>query len=108
MDKESFYKGKNISSIEWWISSCSEFPDIYWARLRVYIDGSADVAFDEAEEFGFTSRVFASYFLSEDEYTPFNSLDEDEKKEIGIKGAQLVPPVWRDGQCFAFRYIGEY
>jgi hypothetical protein len=71
MNKHSFYEGKTLTKVEWWLSYCSEYPDLLWARLRVFSDGSADAAFEELKVYGFDSREYASYFLSEDEYTSF-------------------------------------
>lgn len=68
IDKHSFYEGKALEKVEWWLSYCSEYPDLAWARLRLFSDGSADAAFEESKVYGFDSREYAVYFLSEDEY----------------------------------------
>jgi hypothetical protein len=28
MDKRSFYEGKTLAKVEWWLSYCSEYPDL--------------------------------------------------------------------------------
>jgi len=53
IDAKTFYAGKTISEVEWWISSCCKFPEFYWGRLRVFSDGTADAAFDESDVYGF-------------------------------------------------------
>ena len=109
MDKHLFYEGKSIVSVEWWISYGSEFPELYWARLRVFSDGSSDAAFDEFTAYGFDTREYASYFLSSDEYISFNSVDEQDEIDIGAKKSQMSIPVWSDDQTkVEFEYLGTY
>jgi len=67
VDKYSVYEGKTLVSVEWYLSYCSAYPVSAWARLRVYSDGSADAAFDEAMVYGFNDRESATNFLCEDE-----------------------------------------
>jgi hypothetical protein len=59
MDAKTFYAGKTLSEIEWWISSCCEFPELDWGRLRIFSDGTADAAFDDADVYGFDDRKYA-------------------------------------------------
>lgn len=108
MDKHSFYEGKTLAEVEWWISSCSEYPNLYWARLRVFSDGSADAAFDKSKVYGFDDRKFAGYFLAEDEYMPFASMDEQDETDIGVKKADISPPSWEDDARAEFEYLGTY
>ena len=108
MDKLSFYKGKILSKVEWWLSYCSEYPELAWARLRVFSDGSADAAFKEWKVYGFDDRKFASYFLSEDEYMPLDLMDEEDEADIGAKKANISPPSWNDHKRAEFEYLGSY
>jgi hypothetical protein len=108
IDKYSFYEGKSFVTVEWWISYCSEFPDRYWARLRVLSDGCADAAFDETNVYGFDNRESASTFLGEDEYIRFDSMDEEREAEIGAKKADIFPPAWSDHEGLKFEYLGTY
>ncbi len=108
VDKHSFYEGKTLAQVEWWLSYCSEYPDLAWARLRVFSDGSADAAFDASKVYGFDERRFASYFLSEDEYLPFDSMDEQDEADIGAKKADISPPSWIDDARAKFEYLGTH
>jgi hypothetical protein len=107
IDAKAFYAGKTISEVEWWISSCCEFPELYWGRLRVFSDGTADAAFDESSVYGFDDRKYAGYFLGEDEYVPFATLDADDEKQLGAKQSEISPPPWRD-KATEFKYLGTY
>jgi len=108
MDKHSFYEGKTLTKIEWWLSYCPEYPDLAWARLRIFSDGSADAAFDESKVYGFDDRKYADYFLGEDEYMRFDSMDEQNEVDIGVKKADILPPNWGDDAPAEFEYIGTY
>jgi hypothetical protein len=108
VDKNSFYEGKTLVSIEWYVSYCSEYPDLAWARLRVYSDGGADAAFDEAKVYGFADRESATNFLCEDEYTSFASMDEAGAAELGARKSDMQPPSWPDDPRAEFKYIGAY
>ena len=108
IDKRSFYEGKTLAKVEWWLSYCSEYPDLAWARLRVFSDGSSDAAFEESKVFGFDSREDASYLFSEDEYMPFDSMDEEDEADIGAKKSDISPPSWDDGAAAEFEYVGTY
>jgi hypothetical protein len=107
IDAKAFYSGKTLSEVEWWISSCCEFPELYWGRLRVFSDGTADAAFDEADVYGFDDPKYAGYFLAEDEYTPLSTLDAQDKANIGAKASELTPPTWSDTPT-RFHYLGTY
>jgi hypothetical protein len=108
VDKSSFYKGKTLAKVEWWLSYCSEYPDLAWARLRVFSDGSADAAFEKSKVYGFDVREYASYFLSEDEYMSFESIDEQDEKDIGVKKTEVSLPSWTDDGRVEFEYLGTY
>lgn len=108
MDKHSFYEGKTLMKVEWWLSYCSEYPDLAWARLRVFSDGGADAAFDESRVYGFDDRKYAGYFLGEDEYMPLESMDEKDEADIGVKKSDIVPPMWEDDAHTEFKYLGTY
>ncbi len=107
MDKRSFYEGKTLAQVEWWLSYCSEYPDLAWARLRVFSDGSADATFEESKVYGFATREYAGYFLSEDEYIPLVSMDAQDEAGIGAKKADISPPSWDDVRA-EFEYLGTY
>jgi hypothetical protein len=107
VDKHAFYEDKTLVEVEWWISSVCRFPDLYWGRLRVFSDGSADAAWDESTTYGFDERAYAETFLAEDEYTRFANLDADDQDYIGVKASDISPPSWNvDGA--KFEYLGTY
>ena len=107
IDKHSFYEGKTLNEVEWWISWAA-IPDLYWARLRVFSDGSADAAFDESSVYGFNDRKYAGYFLGEDEYSPVSELDDEDQKRLPAEITDLSPPNWIDSKTAKFKYLGEY
>jgi hypothetical protein len=108
VDKNSSYEGKVLDEIEWWISCACEFPELYWGRLRVFLDGSADACFSESQIYGFANRDSAENFLAEDEYTRFATLDREDEEMIGVKASEISPPSWGDGGSAKFKYLGEY
>jgi hypothetical protein len=72
--------------------SCS-FPDLNWARLRVYEDDSADVFDSDGSTFNFYNKEEAQSFLSEDEYVPFDELEQDDEEELGVSVSSIKPPL---------------
>jgi hypothetical protein len=105
--KAEFYAGKTVTEVEWWIAYACHYPELYWGRLRVFSDGTADAASDEANVYGFDDRKFAGYFLGEDEYTPFATLSPEDEQLIGAKASQMSPPTWNDTATH-FEYLGTY
>ena len=70
---------------------------------------TADSCFEEGgKRYGFENRNYASYFLSEDEYVRFETLDKDDEKEYGIQLAGITLPEWQDNQEQEFEYFGTY
>jgi hypothetical protein len=106
--KHSFYEGKALREVEWWISYACEFPELYWGRLRVFSDGSADVWFGESQIYGFANRDSAGNFLAEDEYIRFATMDEEDEKMIGVKASEISPPSWSDSESARLEYLGQY
>jgi hypothetical protein len=84
LGKHSFYEGKTLNALEWWISYTCEFPELSWGRLRLFSDDSADVWFGESHIYGFNNRHSAENFLAEDEYTRFATLDEEEETDYAV------------------------
>ena len=108
MDKKEFYRDRSIIKIEWYLYDC-DLPELTWARLRVFNDGMADSCFEESDKlYGFENRDYASYILSEDEYVQFETMDEEDEAEHGIRLAAIVPPEWQDNQEQEFEYLGTY
>jgi len=106
--KQDFYAGKRIASVEWWLAHCN-LPEIVWARLRVFDDGTADACRDEGGTlYGFDEELYAGYFLGEDEYIPFSSMDAEHEQEFGIVLDEIQMPSWSDRIDQAFTYLGTY
>lgn len=106
--RKEFYKNKAVVKEEWWLSYACEYPNLLWARLRVFADGSADAAFDEDKIYGFDKEESAEFFLSEDEYIRFDLMDDEDREFIGALGVELLPPVWTEDNFLYFKHIGEY
>ncbi|NJM74423.1 MAG: hypothetical protein HC852_00115 [Acaryochloridaceae cyanobacterium RU_4_10] len=109
MTKQEFYQNKHITAYEWWLYDC-DLPDrLTWARLRVFNDGTADSCFCEGGMlYGFKNRDYASYILSEDEFTRFERMDEEDEQEYGIKLADIQCPIWQEHPEQPFKYLGTY
>jgi hypothetical protein len=81
-----------ISKVQWWLM-WGDFPNLNWARLRVYGDGSADVFDMDGRTYQFATEEEARNDLLEDEYGELSTLDADDEKELGISRSSLSPPV---------------
>jgi hypothetical protein len=108
MTKDEFYGAKAVVLTEWWFDECL-FPELTWARIRVFSDGTADACWDEGGKlYGFESVEYAGHFLAEDEYRRFLSLDAEDEEEHGIRLDELSPPDWQDDPQAVFQYLGVY
>jgi hypothetical protein len=107
IDEKKFYSAKTLTKVEWWISYVCHYPELYWGRLRVYSDGTADAAFDEGDVYGFDDAKYAGYFLGEDEYRPLANLDAEDEENIGAKASEMTPPTWSHTPA-RFHYLGTY
>lgn len=105
--RQAFYANKTIIRVEWWVSYCTEYPDLGWARIRELSDGSADASFDEKNVYGFVNSTYAANFISEDEFWRVENLDNDDLAELGAEGVKLCPPSWSD-RGSTFVYVGKY
>ena len=70
-----------------------DFPNLNWARLRIFVDGSADVFDMDGRTITFPNEDEARAHLWDDEYTEFSSLDGDDERELGVPATSIVPPV---------------
>jgi hypothetical protein len=70
----------------------SSFPDLNWARLRVFASGEAEVFDCDGKTHRFESREQAVHWLSEDEFTAFDKLDAEDEAEYRINLAEITPP----------------
>jgi hypothetical protein len=107
---EYFYSNSEIVKIEWWLSWCHEYPNLYWARLRIFSNGRADVLFqDENKTYGFESAEFAGNYISEDEFTKVQNIDADDRRDLEIPDDVLIEtPNWSAKEVVDFEYIGTY
>ena len=108
MTKADFYKNKSVIETEWWLNAES-LPDLVWARLRVFSDGTADACFAEGVTlYGFENREHAANLLATDDLSRFSDWDEEEEQEYGISLAEIEPPNWVDLPDQDFVYAGRY
>src|ERR1044072_4410204 len=84
-------RSREIIKVEWWLMWCS-FPNLNWARLRVFADGSADVFDMDGRTLNYASENEASLELVEDEFTRFCNLDEEDEQDLGVPLIQSKPP----------------
>ena len=109
--RADFYRDKTVVATEWWLCSCS-VPNLVWARLRVFNDGTADACWAEGSTlYGFDRREFADFFLAEDEYTSFNGpagWDAEDERETGVIAASTKTPGWEETASQPFEYLGVY
>lgn len=110
MTAAEFYQDLKIVEIEWWYACYLKYPDLFWARLRKFSNGKADVLFQgEDKSYGFENDEFAGYFLSEDEFSTFEDIDEDQKNDLKIPtGVLIKTPDWGNKEVKNFEYIGTY
>ncbi len=105
-----FYQNCEVEKVEWWLADCSYYPDLYWARLRTFSNGTADVLFqDENKAYRFENAEYAGYFIREDEFSRFQDLDEDDRNDLKIPIEMLIEtPNWTNREVGNFEYIGKY
>ena len=108
MTKADFYANKSLVETEWWLN-LEALPDLVWARLRVFSDGTADACFARGVTlYGFENRRHAANLLATDDLSPLSDLGEDEEEEFGIRLADIEPPAWVDPPDQDFVYTGTY
>lgn len=107
---EWFYENAEVVKIEWWLSWCHLYPNLFWARLRVFADGKADVLFQDSNKlFGFDNEESASNFVSVEELSNFEDFDEEERKFLEIPDdTEIQTPIWENNEARNYIYIGKY
>jgi hypothetical protein len=80
-----------VTRVGWWLG-VGGLPDLLWARLQVFSDGSAEVLDLDGRVHRFPSEQAARYWLLEDEYEPLDSLDDEDLRYGGLSRDDLVPP----------------
>jgi hypothetical protein len=108
--KEAFYLNKSVVTIDWWLAWCNQWPDLYWARIRHFDDGSADVLFqDETKQYGFVDLESAEHFVAEDEFWRFRNLDDEDREFMEVpEGVGMIEPEWFDKTVKGFEFVGRY
>lgn len=74
---------KPISKETWWLLP-GNYPDLYWSRLQVYNDDTAEVLESDGGRYKFDNEEEARWFLLEDDYSSFDSLDAEDEEELGM------------------------
>ena len=105
-----FYRDVQIVNTIWLYSWCHEYPNLFFAHVRVFSNGTADARFqDESKVFGFDSEDSATNFVQEDEFSRLEHLDNEERELLEIPADVIViAPDWKDLEDFEFEYIGKY
>ena len=86
----------NAEFTEWWLDE-SSLPDVIWARLRVRVDGSAEIFDCDGRIIMFSSATEAENSLLEDEYVRLRFVDPDLLSSVGLSERELAPPIDSDG-----------
>ncbi len=82
---------KSICKESWWLDT-GAYPNLYWARIQVYEDNTAEVLDFDGRRYKFDNEQDAIYFLREDDYGSFNVLDEEDEEELGIPISSIQVP----------------
>jgi hypothetical protein len=82
----------NDAHTDSWYLMYSSFPNLNWARLRVFASGLAEVFDCDGRTTKFKSRQEAVNWLLEDEFCSFEKLNEEDEAECGIVLKEIVPP----------------
>lgn len=76
---------------DWWLDPTG-FPSLFWARLRVFSDGTAEVLDLDGVLLQFPSEELARNHLLEDEYERAESIEDEDLEHGGLTRNELVPP----------------
>jgi hypothetical protein len=76
---------------QWYLMDC-DFPDLNWARIRVFQDEVAEVFDMDGRTTRFATFEEAYYFLREDEYVRFDELDDEEAQALRRPLHTIAPP----------------
>ena len=89
---------QNFSKESWWLMS-GDYPDLHWSRLRVYDTSDSnpvEVLQADGGRYNFENEEEARFFLLEDDYSSFESLDEEDEEELGISISLIQFPSGND------------
>ena len=97
----------NIVREQWWLMDCS-LPDLNWARLRVYSDGSATIFECDGKTFPYSNEEEAIIALTDDEYVEFDYLLEDKDKlDLTISLSSIKPPSAKNDEELLPQMLGD-
>jgi hypothetical protein len=82
--------GEGGERFQWYLMEPS-LPDLTWARLRIRVDGSAEVR-DNGGAIEFADAEAARHHLSEDEFQPFDESLRSDALEEGVDLSNVEPP----------------
>ena len=85
-------KPRTVVDEQWWLMWAA-FPDLNWARLRVFDDGKADVLDCDGRRRTFQGEAQARVSLLEDEYTRLSELSDEDDPDLPVPRRELHPPV---------------
>jgi hypothetical protein len=85
----------SVERVTWWLD-VTGLPDLLWARLRVFADGTADVLDLNGRVHEFSTEQGAREWLLEDEYERLESIEDDDLRYAGVTRKELVPPSARN------------
>jgi hypothetical protein len=75
-----------------WYLMYSSFPDLNWARLRIFESQNCEIFDCDGKIHQFDNLDEALYWLAEDEFTAFSDLDSDDEQEYGISISRISIP----------------
>ena len=75
----------------WWLMY-SSFPDLNWARLRVFQSGKSEVFDMDGKTSNFVSKSDAINSLLEDEYISYNAISPEDEIEYDINLKEIEVP----------------
>ena len=78
-------------NIRWYLMA-SSFPDLNWAMLKITPDGQAEIFDMDGKLHRFESQKEAEFWLAEDEFIPFDSLDEEDEDDLLVNRTSIAPP----------------
>lgn len=88
---------------------CNQYPDLFWARLKLFDNGNVEVALQDKTTYGFTDIESAQRFLREDEFTELADLNEDDKREMRFpEGIEIKSSFSAEESFEHFKFIGKY
>jgi hypothetical protein len=81
---------KVVSRLEWWLMD--SLPDLEWARLRAFDDGTADVFDCGGKIHAFATLDDARNWLCEDEFVRLDRMEAQDLTGIPLRLEDLLPP----------------